>query len=172
MLRQIKINPGRTALVIAGIVLLLLWPLSRTRWGPSTPRPLASRRAWGQSSPRGPAFAGRPLVFIGIGLLFIPLALITTGLQWLLFRATALAPLVNDAGERHAWVDAMALGLGLVLTLIGFAVVQAATARALIDIEARRPVTAWSAYRAVLAEAGPAGGGRGGRRRGALVLDV
>ena len=35
----------------------------------------------------------------------------------------------------------MALGLGLVLTLVGFAVVQAATARALIDAEPGRPVS-------------------------------
>ena len=173
VLRQIKINPGRTALVIAGIVLLLLWPLTRTRWGPSTPRPLASRRAWGQIITAGArAFAGRPLVFIGIGLLFIPLGLITTGLQWLLFRATALAPLVDDAGERHAWVDAMALGLGLVLTLIGFAVVQAATARALIDIEARRPVTAWSAYRAVWPKLGPLAAAVAVAVAVTLVLDV
>ncbi len=156
VLRQIKINPGRTALVIAGIVLLLLWPITRTRWAPSTPRPLAARRAWGQIISAGArAFADRPHVFIGIGLVFIPLGLLITGLQWVLFRATALAPLVDDAGERHAWVDAMALGLGLVLTLMGYAVVQAATARALIDAEAGRPVSPLAAYRAVLPNLGP-----------------
>jgi len=142
--------------VITGIVLLLLWPITRTRWAPSSPRPLAARRAWGQIITAGArAFADRPQTFIGIGLLFIPLALVTTGLQWLLFRATALAPLVDDAGERHAWVDAMALGLGMVLTLIGFAVVQAATARVIIEGAAGRRVTALWAYRAVLRNVGP-----------------
>jgi hypothetical protein len=156
VLRQIKINPGRTALVIAGIVLLLLWPITRTRWAPSTPRPLAARRAWGQVISAGARAFGRlPRVLIGIGLLFIPLGLLITGIQWLLFRVTALAPLVDDAGERHAWVDAMAVGLGLVVTLIGYAAVQAATARALIEAEAGRPVSPLSAYRAVLSDLGP-----------------
>ena len=156
VLRQIKINPGRTALVVSAIVLLLLWPITRTRWTPSDPRPLEARRAWGQLIAAGArAFAGRPRLFAGIGLLFIPLGLVTTGLQWLLFRATALAPLVDDAGERHAWIDAMVIGLGLVLTLIGFCVVQAATATALVAIDEGRPVTAWSAYRAVLPRLGP-----------------
>ncbi|MGE0027904.1 MAG: hypothetical protein AB7O78_12270 [Thermoleophilia bacterium] len=156
VLRLIKINPGRTMLVITGIVLLLLWPITRTRWGPSTPRPLAARRAWGQIITAGArAFADRPQTFIGIGLLFIPLALVTTGLQWLLFRATALAPLVDEAGERHAWVDAMALALGMALTLIGFAVVQAATARVIIEGAAGRRVTALWAYRQVLRNVGP-----------------
>jgi hypothetical protein len=156
VLRQIKINPGRTALVIAGIMLLLLWPITRTRWAPSDPRPLAARRSWGQVISAGArAFADRPDVFLGIGLLFIPLGLLITGLQWLLFRVTALAPLVDEAGERHAWVDAMALGLGLVLTLIGFAFVQAATARALVDMQAGRRVTPLSAYRGVVPNLGP-----------------
>jgi len=156
VLRQIKVNPGPTALVIAGIVLLLLWPITRTRWAPSTPRPLAARRSWGQLISAGArAFADRPHVFIGIGLLFIPLGLLITGLQWLLFRVTAFAPLVDEAGERHVWVDAMALGLGLVFTLVGFAFVQAATARALVDMEAGRDVRPLSAYRGVLPNLGP-----------------
>ena len=173
VLRQAKINPGRTAVVITGIVLLLLWPISRTRWQPSTPRPLAARREWGQVITAGAhAFAGRPRVFIGIGLLFIPLALVTTLVQWLLFRVTALAPLVDDAGERHAWVDAMALGLGLVITLVGFGVVQAASARALIAIQQGRPVTALSAYREVLPKLGPLAAAAAIAVVVALVLDL
>jgi hypothetical protein len=154
LLRQIKINPGRTALVVGGLVLLLLWPLSRTRWQPSSPLPIARRRAWGQLiTAAGRMFASRPRVFLGIGLLFVPIGLLITLVQWLLFRVTALAPLVDETGERHAWVTTLAVGLGLVFTLLGFAVVQAATARALVEIDAGRPVTAPSAYRAVLPRA-------------------
>ncbi len=43
LLRAIKINPGRAALVLAALVLLLLWPLSRTRWQPSSVLTLARR---------------------------------------------------------------------------------------------------------------------------------
>ena len=151
LLRQIKTNPGPTALVIAGLVLLLLWPLSRTRWQPSTPLAIARPRAWGQMvTAAGRMFTGRPRLFLGIGLLFIPVGLLVTLLQWLLFQVTALAPLVDDAGERHVWVDTFAFALGLVFTLLGFAVVQAATARAMVEIDAGHPVTALSAYRWVL----------------------
>ena len=151
LLRQIKINPGRTVLVLCALVLLVLWPLSRTRWQPSSDLTLARRRAWGQLiTTAGHAFARRPRVFLGIGLLFIPIGLLVTLLQWLLFKVTALAPLVDEAGERNAWVAIMAFALGLVFTLLGLAVVQAATARAMVEIEAGRPVTPLSAYRSVL----------------------
>jgi hypothetical protein len=63
--------------------------------------------------------------------------------------------LVDEAGERHVWVDALAFGLGLVFTLLGFAVVQAATARAIVEIDANRPVSALSAYRSVLRRVRP-----------------
>ena len=173
VLRQIKINPGRTALVAMAIVLLLLWPITRTRWTPSTPAPLEARRTWGQVITAGArAFGAHPRVFAGIGLLFIPLGLATAALQWLLFRATAFAPLVDDAGERHAWVDAMVIGLGLVVTLVGFAVAQAATAAALTAIDDGRPVTAWSAYRTVLPRLGPLAGATAAAVGLGVVLDL
>jgi hypothetical protein len=100
-------------------------------------------------------FASRPRLFLGIGLLFVPLGLLITLLQWLLFRVTALAPLVDEAGERHVIVDSLALGLGLVFTLLGLAVVQAVTARALVEIDAGRPVSVLAAYRWVLRHVRP-----------------
>ncbi len=150
-LRQLKLHPGPSAAVIGGLAVLLLWAISRTRWVPSTPLRVARRRAWGQmlaASER--MLRGHPRVFLGIGLLFVPLGILITFVQWLLFRVALLAPLVDEAGERNAFVDALAFGLGLTFTLLGFALVQAATARALIEIDAGRPVTAISAYRAVL----------------------
>lgn len=73
-----------------------------------------------------------------------------TLVQWLVFRVALLAPLVDEAGERNAFVDALAFGLGLAFTVLGFALVQAAAARALVEIDAGRPVSALSAYRALL----------------------
>ena len=46
-------------------------------------------------------------------------------------------------------MDTLALSLGLVLTIFGYAVVQAATARALVEMDAGRPVTALGAYRLI-----------------------
>ena len=46
-------------------------------------------------------------------------------------------------------MDTLALSLGVVLTIFGYAVVQAATARALVEMDAGRPVTALRAYRLI-----------------------
>ena len=71
---------------------------SRAPAGSRPPRcPLEARRAWGQLIAAGArAFAAGRALFVGIGLLFIPLGLVTSALQWLLFRVTALA----SAGRR------------------------------------------------------------------------
>ena len=151
VLRQVKLHPGRAVAVLGGLAVLLMWALSRTRWEPVSPLRLGRRRAWGQMlSASGRMLVARPRVFLGIGLLFVPLGIVITLLQWLVFQVAFLAPLVDEAGERNAFVDALVFGLGLAFTVLGFAVVQAATARALVEIDAGRPVTALSAYRSVL----------------------
>jgi Vacuolar protein sorting-associated protein 62 len=151
LLKSAQANPGRVALAVGALLLLALWALSRTAWRPSAPLRLARRRAWGQLiSASRRMCAGHPRVFLGIGLLFVPLALLIALLQWLLFRATGFEPLVDEAGEQNAVVATLAFGLGLVITLLGFAFVLAVTARAMAEIDAGRRVTAVSAYRAVI----------------------
>jgi len=152
LLRRTKASPGTAAIVVGGLAVLLLWGFSRTRWRPAAPLPVARRRRWGQLlSASARMLARHPRVFLGIGLLFVPLGLLITLVQWVLFQVTALAPLVDEAGERNAFVATLAFGVGAVFTLLGFAIVQAAAARALIEIDAGRRVTALSAYRWVLA---------------------
>jgi hypothetical protein len=156
LLRRTKANPGTAAIIIGGLAVLLLWGLSRTRWQPSVPLPVARRRRWGQLlSASARMLARHPRVFLGIGLLFVPLGLLITLVQWVLFRLTALAPLVDEAGERNAVVATLVFGVGAVFTLLGFAIVQAAATRALLEIDGGRPVTALSAYRWVLRRARP-----------------
>jgi hypothetical protein len=151
VLRRVKANPGASVLVIGGLAVLLLWGLSRTRWEPSSPLRIARVRRWGQIlSASWRMMIRHPRLFMGIGLLFVPIGILIAALQWLLFHLTSLSALVDEAGRRNAFVATLAFSIGLVLTLLGFALVQAATARALADIDAGRQVTALSAYRAVL----------------------
>jgi hypothetical protein len=150
-LREIKTNPGIAALIIGGLGVLMLWGLSRTKWEPVTPLPAARIRRWGQLvSASLRMHARNPRLFLGIGLLFLPLGLLITLVQFLVFRVSALDALVDEAGETNAFVDALALGLGLLFTLAGFAIMQAATAWALSEIDAGRSPRPLTAYRAVL----------------------
>jgi hypothetical protein len=151
VLRRVKANPGAGIVVIGGLAVLLSWALTRTAWSRSAPLPLARRRRWGHLVRAATAMlADHPRLFLGIGLLFIPLGLIITLVQWLVFRVAALAPLVEETGERNAFTASLALGLGLTFTLLGFAIVQAATAWAAGEVDRGRRVRARDAYRAAL----------------------
>ena len=86
-------------------------------------------------------------LFLGIGLLFLPLGALITGVQYLTFETGGMNGLVASAGRTNAVVDFLVFGLGLLLTVFGLAVVQSATAVAMVEIDAGRPVTAWGAYR-------------------------
>ncbi len=150
VLRRAKVNTGATALVVIALVLLVLWGCSRTTWTPSVPDGLDRRRAWGQLlSAAARQFGRRPGLFLSIGLLFVPLGLLAALLQWLLFHAP-LASLVREAGSRNAFLAGIAIAIGLGVTLLGFMLVQAATAHAVTELDAGRRVTALSAYRSVL----------------------
>gem|GEM_PF-5234323 len=86
-------------------------------------------------------------LFLGIGLLFLPLGALITGVQYLTFETGGMNGLVASAGRTNTVVDFLVFGLGLLLTVFGLAVVQSATAVAMVEIDAGRPVTAWGAYR-------------------------
>jgi hypothetical protein len=151
VLRQAKLHPGVALVVIGGLAALLVAGLARAEWRPSAPLRLGRRRGWGQIMASSRRMLRRhPRTFLAIGLLFIPLGMLTALAQFLVFRVTALEPLVDEAGVRNAFVNALAVGLGLVITFFGFAVMQAATAWAAVEIDAGRRPRALAAYRAVL----------------------
>ena len=81
--------------------------------------------------------AKRPTLFVGLGLLLIPIALVTTGIQWLL--VTGLDALGNVTGDL-AGLFAYTRLVGTTLTLLGLGLVQAATACALVELDAGRSV--------------------------------
>jgi hypothetical protein len=150
---QLVANPAAFALVLGGLVLLAIFLLSRTTWRPSTPLHLAHRRAWGQTlAASGQMYVRRWPLFIGIGVLFVPIGLLITFLQALLLHATNVVGVQVGQGSSGA-VGFIALALGTTLTLIGLGLVQAATARALIEVDADRPIGPLQAYRLSLARA-------------------
>jgi hypothetical protein len=99
-------------------------------------------------------YLSRPLLFLAVGLLAIPVSLVITALQSVLFRATSIVGITADA-EGGGFRVGLAVWLGTVLTLLTLALVQAACARAITEIDAGRDVDAQRAYRVSLDSAWP-----------------
>lgn len=153
VLRRAKGNPAPVALLVAGLLALLVWSVRRTRWQPTDTRDLTAPRAWGQQvSTAARLVRERPHLFLGIGLLFLPLGVLITFLQFVLFQLTALELLLDEAGGDNAVVGSLALIIGLFFAILGLVVVQATVARALSELVAGREVTPVSAYRSVLGD--------------------
>ena len=113
---------------------------------PVAPLRLARRRSWGQIiSASGAMYVRRPRLFLGIGVLLIPLTLVITLLQWLLFRLIDLVGTLT--GQGAGTFAFIALVIGATLTLLGLGLVQAATACALVELDAGRPIGPVAAYR-------------------------
>ena len=149
-------DPWPVIIAVSAILLILIWLASRTDWSPDTPLRLARRRAWGSIVTSGwRMYRSRPRLFLGIGLLFIPLGLVITLVQWLIFRVGGLSALVDSAGASNAFVAVPALALGLLLTLLGLTVVQAVAALAMVELDEGRPVTALGAFRLARPRIGP-----------------
>jgi hypothetical protein len=151
---QLVANPVAFSLVLAGLLIVVIFLLSRTTWRPTAALHLARRRAWGQTlAASGRMYVARWPLFVGLGLLFVPIALVISLLQWLLLHSTSV--LGVEAGNGNSGVAAfVALALGTTLTLLGLGLVQAATARALVEIDADRRVGPLQAYRLSLVRAG------------------
>jgi hypothetical protein len=139
-----------------GVLLgLVLYGIARATWRPSAPLRLARRRAWGQVlASAGRMYVGRMRLFVGIGLLLIPVAVLTTAVQALVIWLAGAAG-IDVEGEAGGVLVLVVLTIGTTLTLLGLAFVEAVTARALVEIDAGRPVGPIRAYRLGLASTRP-----------------
>jgi hypothetical protein len=152
-------NPGLTLLALAALVAVLIFAATRTTWRPATPLRLARRRTWGQIlAAAGHMYFERPTLFLGIGVLFIPLGAVITVAQALVLGGLGLVG-IDTTGGRAGGLVLLVAGVGTTLALLGVAVVQAATACALVDMDAGRPTGPLRAYRLALGKLRPLLGG-------------
>ena len=143
-------SPGVVLAVLAGIVIVGVYLLTRTTWRPAAPLRVPRRRSWGQTlSSAGRMYVARPRLFLGIGLLAIPISVVIAFLQAVLLSATSIVGIDPDA-EGGGFRVALAVGIGTVLTLLTLAFVQAAVARAIVEIDAGREGGILPAYRMAL----------------------
>lgn len=152
---QLLRNPGETLLILGVLLALVIFALTRTRWRPAAPLHIARRRTWGQIlSAAGRMYVGRGRLFLGIGVLLIPLSLLISLLQALVIGGFGLAG-IDATGESAGALALLVLAVGTAFALLGFALVQAATVRALVEIDQGRPVGPVDAYRMAIQKAGP-----------------
>jgi hypothetical protein len=139
-------NPALVALMLAAVVGLVAFVAVRATWTPVAPLRLGRRRSWGQIlSASSSMYITHPRVFLGIGLLLIPVGLVITVLQWLVLDGLGLVE-ISSTGEGAGGSAFLALIIGTTLALFSLGLVQAATACALLGIDAGRRITAVSAY--------------------------
>ena len=139
--------PLAFSLVLAGLALLLVFAITRATWLPAAPLRLARRRTWGQiASASARMYVKRLGLFIGIGVLLIPISLLVALLQTLILHGTSILG-VQTGGESNGLIGLVMLAVGTALTLLGLGLVQAAVARALVEIDAGRPIGPVRAYR-------------------------
>jgi hypothetical protein len=147
-------SPALVALMLAALVALVAFVVIRATWFPVAPLRLARRRSWGQIlSASASMYVGRMPVFLGIGLLLIPITLLITALQWVVLEGVTL--LGAGTGEIAGSSALLAVVIGSTLALFGLGFVQAATACALREIDAGRRVTAVSACAEALGQIRP-----------------
>jgi hypothetical protein len=149
-LQQALDNPSVVLGVLAVLVILIVLLVSRATWTPSAPLRLARRRAWGQillTSLR--MYRQRPGLFLGIGLVMLPISIVVALLQTLIVGAAGFAGIDAD-GEGATLLVLLLVALLTTLTLAGVGLVQAAAARALVEVDEGRPVGPVDAYRLAL----------------------
>lgn len=149
VLRMATDSPARLLFVVALLVIVVLVLIRRTRWRPTAPLRLGRRRHGGQIlAAAARIYLARWRTFVGIGMVTIPVFLAAAGVQSLLVETPAVAgvPTGGEAGGLRVVVAGL-----ITATLVGatLVLVLAATARAVVELDAGRPVSAASAYRGV-----------------------
>jgi hypothetical protein len=152
LLRGFGRRPLLVGLALAALAALVITAALRTRWRPSAPLRLGRRRATGQLLAASLRLLRlEPRLFVGIGLIFVPVGLIAEGIRLGSAHLAGRLPGFASESESAGLAVGLSVCFGAVAGLMAFAVMQAACARAMLEIDAgRRPRTARSCYRMAL----------------------
>ena len=152
---QLIRNPLPTLLVLGGLLALAIFAGTRTRWRPAAPLRLGRRRSWGQIlTAAGRMYTRRAPLFLGTGLLFIPLGLLIALVQALVLGGFGLLG-VDTTGESAGALALLVVAVGTTVTMLGVGLVQAAVACAVVQIDEGQSVGPVHAYRLALAKLRP-----------------
>jgi len=149
-LRRTVDQPDRVLVTAAVVAAIAIYVVRRTRWRPAVPLRVRRARAWGQIlGAAARMYLRRWFLFGGIGLAVLPIAGLIALLQWLVLGAGSVLGVDTD-GESGGLLATLSVVAGATVTLAGLGLVQAATARALTEVDEGRPVGPIEAYRLVL----------------------
>jgi hypothetical protein len=149
-LRRLLTEPVPVLIVLGLFIGTLAYAATRTRWRPTAPLRLAHRRAWGQVyGAAARMYLTHPALFVGIGLLAIPVSTVVALLHSGAILAGAAVG-VDASGESGGGFLSLSVLLGTILTFFGVALVHAAATRAVVEIDAGRKVGIVHAYRLAL----------------------
>lgn len=141
------IHPAPFLAVLAIIMLAGVATARRTTWRPPDPRPIRAGRGGGQILRASRRLYRENLrTFIGIGLIYIPVAVLAGGVQWVLFHLTGVGDFVALDGRLGAGTVFLALLIGDVGGAVAAAAVTAAVAITLDELDKGRCPTAPQAY--------------------------
>ena len=139
---KLAAEPARVLFVLGLLLLVVLWLLRRTSWSRVPATPVLRRRRGGQIvRAAARTWAGRPLAFMVVGLLAVPVgllaSLISVALSWIPYLGEAVDVSTNRGDPVSRML--IASGVGTLLWPVTVLLVSAATAHVLGTSGGRRP---------------------------------
>ena len=122
--RRAAENPGPVIGVLLALLAVVVFLLSRATWHSTAPLRLAHRRAWGQVlAAAARMYLKRMPLFVGIGLLFLPISVAITVLQAIFLGASSVVGIDTEA-ESTGILVLLVLAVSTALTLFAFELVR------------------------------------------------
>ena len=144
-------NPFFVLAILVAIAMFAVWLSRRTNWSPALPNPIRQRRDVGEIYRAGfRVYRSRLALFLGLGLMAIPLGALAAIAQSLLIGVTGLSALTDVAADDPVIGALVAVLFGAFTTLIAATLVYAACAEALDRMDEGDQPDALGAYRGIL----------------------
>lgn len=151
-------TPWFVLAALAAVTLLGVWLSRRTAWSPHEPFPIDRARSGGQIYRAAFKLYRRyRLLFIGIGLIFVPLSVIGVLLQQVLARTTGVGTFLDETQTDPIVSGVCALLFGQLSAIFASIGVTAAVACALGKIHEGEQPDAFDAFRGIVPRLGSLG---------------
>jgi hypothetical protein len=170
VLNSALVHPWAFLALLSILAVTALAAVTRTTWRPPNPHPLRTARDGGQIFRASSLLYGTNMaLFVSMGAIFVPVAVITAGIQWVLFHLTGAGSLVALDGRGGAVTAFLALVMGGIGAAMASVVTTAAVAFALRRVDAGGTVSGIDAFRAAFERLGALAGATA-RQYAAVIL--